>query len=371
MKRNIHAAGTHITKLEEKYVLDALWNGWYGDKKYYYCEELQKRFADYHDRKHALMTTNCTSALHLLLMGLGIGPEDEVIVPECTWIASASPVTYVGAKPVFCDIDPVNWCISSKNIEKCITDKTKAVIVVNLFGNMPEMNSIEKLCKDKNIYLIEDAAEALGSTYKGKRAGSFGVGSTFSFHNTKTMSTGEGGMLLLDDDLLYKKCVKLRDHGRGPETKPYFNDIIGYKFMPFNLQAALGLAQFERIDELVGIKRYHMNFYKENLKDIDAIFNIDDEKVYNGAWITGAVFSKKYNIDKHSIIKEASKQNVPIRPFFYPLSSIPAFSQEEKYKQINKNAYDVSSRGINLPGSPNMTDDDLKHVCDVLKGILK
>ena len=175
----------------------------------------------------------------------------------------------------------------------------------------------------------------------------------------------------MDDDLLYEKCVKLRDHGRGPETKPYFNDIVGYKFMPFNLQAALGLAQFERIEELVGIKRYHMNFYKENLKDIDAIFNTDNEEVYNGAWITGVVFGKKYNIDKHSIISEAEKKNVPVRPFFYPLSSIPAFSQEKKYSALNKNAYDVSSRGINLPGSPNMTDDDLKYVCDVLKEILK
>ena len=370
MKKNIYAAGTHISELEEKYVLDALRNGWYGEKKYHYCEELQKRFASFHGRKYALMTTNCTSALHLLLMGLGIGEGDEVIVPECTWIATASPVTYVGAKPVFCDIENSSWCISPDSILDAITPRTKAVIAVDLFGNMPDMNKIEKICNEKGVYLIEDSAEALGSTYLGKKAGSFGVASTFSFHNTKTMSTGEGGMLLLDDKKIYEKCVKLRDHGRGPETKPYYNDIIGYKFMPFNLQAALGLAQFERVEELVSIKRRHMSFYKNNLREIKAQFNVDDEKVYNGAWITGMVVDKSYGLTKHDIIKSASEKDIPIRPFFYPLSSIPAFNQSEKYRDKNKNAYDISSRGINLPGAPIMSDEDLLKVTDTVKEIL-
>mgnify|MGYP003654197084 CR=1 FL=1 len=196
--RDISMAGTHITELEEQYVLDALWNGWYGDKKYYYCEKLQEEFSNYHSRKYALMTTNCTSAIHLLLAGLEIGPGDEVIVPECTWIASVSPVTYLGAKPVFCDIDRDNWCIDPKSVLDALTSRTKAVIAVDLFGNMPNMEKLEKICKDNNLFLIEDAAEALGSVYRGRKAGNFGIGSTFSFHNTKTMSTGEGGMLLLE-----------------------------------------------------------------------------------------------------------------------------------------------------------------------------
>ena len=235
-------AGADVGELEIEYVTDALRNGWY-ENKYYYCETLQKEFAEYHNRKYALMTTSCTTSLHLILAALGIAPGDEVIVPECTWIASVSPVVQCGAKPIFCDIEEKNWCLDPESLKKSITNRTKAVIVVDLFGNMPQMDKIQKICDDNNLPLIEDAAEALGSIYKGTRAGKFGIASTFSFHNTKTMTTGEGGMLLLDDEEIYKKCVKLRDHGRGPETKAYYNDMVAYKYMPFNVQAALGLAQ--------------------------------------------------------------------------------------------------------------------------------
>lgn len=370
-KRNIDVAGTHITELEEKYVLDALRNGWYGDKKYYYCEQLQKEFAEYHNRRYALMTTNCTSAIHLLLAGLGVGPGDEVIVPECTWIASASPVTYLGAKLVFCDIEEDTWCLSPESIEKSITSKTKAVIVVDLFGNMPKMKAIQSICNKNKIHLIEDAAEALGSVYHGKRAGSFGVGSTFSFHNTKTMSTGEGGMLLLDDTDLFNRCVKLRDHGRGPNTRPYFNDIIGYKFMPFNLQAALGLAQFHRIEDLVKIKRNHLMQYRENLSDLDVKFNIEPAGVINGAWITAMVIGKSYGINKHDFIDMMAEEGVPIRPFFYPLTSIPAFDMKESYVDKNPISYEISRRGVNLPGAPTLSDDDIMFICSKIKKVLK
>ena len=370
-KRDINVAGTHITDLEEKYVLDALRNGWYGDRKYYYCEQLQKEFAEYHDRRYALMTTNCTSAIHLLLAGLGVGQGDEVIVPECTWIASASPITYLGAKPIFCDIEEDTWCLDPESVRSSITPNTKAVIAVDLFGNMPDMKELEKLCNDNNIFLIEDSAEALGSIYHGRKAGSFGVGSTFSFHNTKTMSTGEGGMLLIDDDDLYHRCVKLRDHGRGPDTKPYFNDIIGYKFMPFNMQAALGLAQFHRIDELVGIKKKHLKMYRSQLSDLDLKFNIEPEGITNGAWITAMVIGNSYNTDKHEFINAMNSEGIPIRPFFYPLSSIPAFNLEDLHRDKNTVSYDISNRGVNLPGAPTLSDDDIMFICSKIRKVLK
>ncbi len=369
--REISVAGTHVTELEEKYVLDALRNGWYGDKKYYYCEKLQDEFANYHSRKYALMTTNCTSAIHLLLAGLGIGPGDEVIVPECTWIASVSPITYLGAKPIFCDIDRNSWCLDPSSVLDSLTSRTKAIIAVDLFGNMPDMKNLEKICKDNNLFLIEDAAEALGSVYHGRKAGNFGVGSTFSFHNTKTMSTGEGGMLLLDDEKLYQKCVKLRDHGRGPDTKPYFNDIIGYKFMPFNIQAALGLAQFHRVEELVNIKRRHLSFYRSHLSDLDLQFNIEPDGVVNGAWITAMVIGKSYGIDKHQFISRMADENVPIRPFFYPLTSIPAFNLAESHRDKNLVSYDISKRGVNLPGAPILSEEDLKFICEKIRKVLK
>ena len=220
------------------------------------------------------------------------------------------------------------------------------------------------------MFLIEDAAESLGSTYKGIKSGKFGDASTFSFHNTKTISTGEGGMLLIDNEDLYNKCVKLRDHGRGPDTKPYYNDIVGFKFMPFNVQAAMGLAQFHRIDELVATKKMHLKHYKENLSDLKLQFNFENREVENGAWITGMVIDKSYGINKHEFINKLKAHGVPLRPFFYPLSSIPAFGLENKYKSKNKNSYDISSRGVNLPGAPNLNKSQLNYICEKIRKVL-
>ena len=372
-------AGPDITQHEIDVVVDAMKTGWH-EKPYYYVEKFQKEFAEYHDRKFAIMTPNCTTAIHLLLSCLGVGEGDEVIAPECTWIASVAPLSYLKAKPVFCDIDRDNWCSDPKSIEDNITDKTKAIIVVDLFGNMPHMDEIVKISEKYDIPLIEDAAEALGSKYKGVRAGKFGVGSVFSFHRTKTLTTGEGGMLLLDDEELYKKCMIWRDHGRDGALPPhmrntnqkmYFNEHVTYKYMPFNLQAAVGYAQFNRIDELVGKKRYQLEFYRNELSDIDDLtFNEESNTVENGAWITSMVIGESHNIDKETFINKMSKIDIPIRPFFYPLSMLPPFDIEEN-REKNPISYDVSDRGVNLPGSARLTDDDMKFICDGIKEVLK
>ena len=379
MSRVIDMAGPDITQHEIDVVVDAMKTGWH-EKPYYYVEKFQTEFDKYHNRKFAIMTPNCTTAIHLLLSCLGIGDGDEVIAPECTWVASVAPLSYLKAKPVFCDIDKENWCSDSVSIEESITDKTKAIIVVDLFGNMPHMDKIINISKKYDIPLIEDAAEALGSKYKGIRAGKFGIGSVFSFHRTKTLTTGEGGMLLLDDEELYKKCMIWRDHGRdaalpphmrNPNTKMYFNEYVTYKYMPFNLQAAVGYAQFQRIDELVGRKRYQLEFYRNELSDIENLkFNEESDIVYNGAWITSMIIGKSYNIDKETFISKMSKIDIPIRPFFYPLSMLPPFNiKENEYK--NPNSYDVSNRGVNLPGSARLNDDDMKFICDGIRKVLK
>ena len=374
MDNKIYMAGADVGDLEIQYVTDALKNGWYQDK-YYYVEKLEHEFAKYHNRKYALMTPNCTTAIHLLLAALGVRPGDEVIVPECTWIASVVSSVHLGAKLVFCDIEKDSWCLDPASVRDNITNNTKAIIAVDLFGNMANWAELEKISEGYGIPIIEDAAEALGSTFNGVKAGKFGIGSTFSFHNTKTMTTGEGGMLLLDNEELYDQCILLRDLGRGPNTKPYFNEIVGYKFMPFNIQAALGLAQFERLDELVGIKRKHYEFYKKELSHLDVQFNYEPQHVYNGAWITGMVLGKSYNLDKNTFIDKLEKEGVPARPFFYPLSSLPPFgnnwsnrSSELQYKNIN--SYDISNRGVNLPGAARLTDDDLKFICNGIKKVL-
>ena len=202
----IHMAGPWITDHEINIVEDAMRNGWY-ENSYDYVEKFQREFAAFHDRKYGIMTPNCTTAIHLLLTALGISEGDEVILPECTWIATGAGITYLRATPIFCDIDSKNWCLNPRSVEKLITPKTKAVIAVDLFGNMPQYDELTKLCAHNGIPLIEDSAEAVGSTYKGVKAGKFGIGSVFSFHRTKTITTGEGGMLLLDDQKLFDRCM--------------------------------------------------------------------------------------------------------------------------------------------------------------------
>lgn len=366
----IFMAGPLVGTLEEKFVLDALRNGWYGEGAYYYVEKFEKEFAAYHQRKYALMTPNCTTALHLLLSGLGIKEGDEVIAPECTWVGSTACITYQRAITVFADIDPISWCVTAESIKKVITPKTKAVIVVDLYGNMPEWDEIALLCKKENILLIEDAAEALGSIYRGVRAGKHGVGSVFSFHRTKTISTGEGGMLLLDQEELYERCKFLRDHGRQPGT--YFNTEITFKYMPFNLQAALGYAQFQRIEELVEKKRTIWNGYRNRLSEIpDILMNPEPEYIKNGAWATALVFGNSHKMTRDIALVELEKLGVPARPFFYPLSSLPAYpGREEHGKKNNPQAYDTSSRGINLPCALNLTEDNLDRIAGAIRKIL-
>lgn len=372
--KQIYMAGADIGMLEEALVMDALRNGWYEDK-YLYCEAFEDSFARFHNRKYALMTPNCTSAIHLLLASLGIGEGDEVILPECTWIASAVSTVHLGATPVFCDIEKDSWCLDPESVRKAITDQTKAIIVVDLFGNMANWEELNKISEEYNIPIVEDAAEALGSTYNDKPAGNFGIGSTFSFHNTKTITSGEGGMLVLDDDELYDKCVKYRDLGRGPNTKPYYNELVGYKFMPCNIQAALGFAQFRRLPELLAKKRKQFDFYKKELSGLNVKLNYEPDNVYNSAWITTLVLDESYSMNKDTMIESLKKLGVPSRPFFYPLSSLPAFGfshlRKAKYKGSNRNSYNISNRGINLPGAYNLEEDQLKLITDSIKKVLE
>ena len=368
----IYMAGPSITEHEIAVVNDMMRTGWY-EKPYWYVETFQKEFAAYHNRKYGVMTPNCTTAIHLLLTALGVSDGDEVILPECTWIASAAPVTYLRATPVFCDIDSESWCMDPASLERSITAKTKAIIVVDLFGNMPRMDEIVEIAARHNIPLIEDSAESLGSLYKGTRAGKFGIGSVFSFHRTKTLVTGEGGMLLLDDDDLYQRCMFLRDHGRKPGGPMYYNYEVTYKYMPFNLQAALGYAQFQRLDELVNMKRAIWHMYQERLADVEDLqFNAEPEGVYNSVWITGLVFGKSHNLTKQDAIAKLGELGIPARPFFYPLSVLPAYpGYEERYRPLNPQSYDISARGINLPGALNLTSDQIDAICDAIKTVVK
>jgi perosamine synthetase len=362
-------AGPWITEHEIKVVEDCMRNGWYN---YDYVERFQREFAAWHGRAYGIMTPNCTTAIHLLLTALGVKDGDQVIAPDCTWIGSVAAISYLRASPVFCDVDPVSWCMDPRSVERSITRKTKAIIAVDLYGNMASWPELEEIAKRHGIPIIEDAAEALGSTLNGVRAGKFGIAGVFSFHRTKTLATGEGGMLLLDDPALYERCMFLRDHGRKPDGPPYFNFEVTYKYMPFNLQAAMGYAQFQRIDELVAKKRAIFQRYQKRLDGIpDILFNPEPSGVFNSVWITGVLVGKSYGLDKLAIIDRMKEFGLPVRPFFYPLSSLPAYpGLSKRYRSRNPVAYDICSRGINLPGALILTDQQIDMVCDGLKKVL-
>ena len=240
-------------------------------------------------------------------------------------MATVEPLYYIGVKLVFADIEPDTWCIDPNKIEAKITKKTKAIVVVDLYGHVADMNPILKIAKKHNLRIIEDAAEAIGSEYYGKKAGSFGDISCFSFHVSKTMTTGEGGMLLTDNKNIIEKARYLNDHCKDPK-KVFWNLEIGYKYKMSNFQAACGLAQLERIKELVAKKRKIFSWYRKRLLNIPGLqLNIERPYTKNSYWMVTVIFDEKYNIDREKMIVEFSnKHNIQIRPFFYPLSSLPA-----------------------------------------------
>ena len=362
---NIYMSGPQVTDADIKIVLDALQNGWYGSQAYKYVELFESEFAKFHGRNFALMTPNCTSAIHLYLTAIGIGKDDEVIVPDVTWIASVAPIVYLNAKPVFADIDDKNWCLTKDSIKDRITSKTKAVIVVDLYGNMPDYDLIENFCKENNLLLLEDSAEALGSKLRNRKAGSFGDASVFSFHRTKTLTTGEGGILLLDDEKIYERAKFLRDHGRSPGT--YFNTEVTYKYMPSNLAASLGYAQFLRLEELVGLKRTIWKTYSELFKPFDFVqLNPEPSGVFNSVWSTVLVTNENSNLSRDIMMREFENRGIPTRPFFYPLSELPAFdnliTQKINHQPISKR---ISEHGICLPSALNLTSKNIETIVEV------
>jgi perosamine synthetase len=370
----IPVAGPSITQKEIDYVTDAVTNAWYANANVYH-DRFEKAFADYLGVKHAVSLPSCTSAIHLSLLALGVGPGDEVIVPDATWIASAAPITYVGATPVFADIDEKTWCLSAESFEECITPKTKVVIPVDLYGNMPDMDAILDVARRNGIPMIEDAAEAAGAEFKGKRAGGFGDTGVFSFHGSKTLTTGEGGMLVTDRDDLYRRALFLRDHGRKPGDNLFWNTEVAYKYKMSSMQAALGLAQLERLGELMTRKREMFGWYKEELSDIEGLtLNPEPPTTKNAYWMITVVLDKSLGIDKEHLLQGLRERNIDCRPFFHPLSSIPAYEhlkEAQQARQRNHVSYEICPYGVNLPSALNLTREQVAYVCDALKTIVQ
>ncbi|MDP4026014.1 DegT/DnrJ/EryC1/StrS family aminotransferase [Methylobacterium sp. NEAU 140] len=370
----IPIAGPSITEVEINCVIDAVKNGWYNNA-FEHILRFEEAFSNAVDRKYAVSLPSCTAGIHLALSALNIGPGDEVIVPDCTWIASCAPVNYVGATPVFADIDKNTWCISGNSIEDCVSSNTKAVIAVNLYGNMPDWDDILRIARKYNLFIIEDAAESIGSLYRGRPAGSFGDCSVFSFHGSKTLTTGEGGMFVCNDKKMYDRINKLRDHGRVPGDVMFNNDEIGYKYKMSPIQAALGHAQLSRLSELVAMKRRIFSWYKERTAAIEEItLNPDSDNVFNSYWMSTAILNASTQLNKTILIPMLRDSGIDVRPFFNPLSLIPAYSrtaQAKAARERNHVAHSISPWGINLPSSLVMTESDTDRVVTVLLELIQ
>jgi len=305
------------------------------------------------------------------LTALMIKPDDEVIIADINWIASAVPITYLGAKPVFVDVLADTWCIDPAKIEAAITPKTKAIIAVHLYGNLCEMDEIMEIGRRHNIPVIEDAAEALGSIYKGKKAGSIGDFGVFSFHGTKTVTTGEGGMFVTNREDLYNIVQTLNNHGRSAKnTKQFWCEMIGFKYKISNIQAAIGCAQMERIDELIERKReifftYYNCFKKINYIRMNPV--PDEPETQYGYWMPTIVFDRIVNFDRGKLLEVFKQNNIDARVVFYPLSIMPMF----KRKQENIVSYDIYSRAINLPSYHDLSVADMRRVIAIIIEFLR
>ena len=373
MSTRIPIAGPWITEKEIRYVSDAVANGWYANSAKYQSE-FEQAFAAFTGRRYGIALPSCTSGLHLALLALGVGPGDEVIVPDVTWIATSAPVSYVGAIPVFADFDAASWCVTAESIEAVLTPRTRAVIVVDLYGNMPDLDPILELCRERNVAVIEDAAEAAGATYKSRPAGSFGTFSAFSFHGSKTLTTGEGGILLLDDEEAYWRCLKLRDHGRDPGDMMFWNRTIGHKYRMSAMQAALGMAQLERLPELIERKRAIFDWYRRELENLPGVtLNAEAPEVFNVYWMVTVVLDAQLGWTKEKLVPTLRAHNIDSRPFFYPLSMQPAyesFPTAAAARNRNSISYAVSPYGINLPSALSLTEEQVVFVASKLKMLL-
>jgi len=327
---------------EFKYLSDAFLSTWISSKGKY-IDTFEENFSKFCECKHGIAVSNGTVAIHLALKALGIGVGDEVIVPDLTFAATINTVLHSGATPVIVDIDPESWCISTTEIEKAITKKTKAIIPVHVYGQPCDMDAIMSIAKKHKFFVIEDAAEAHGAKYKGKRVGSFGDISCFSFYGNKIITTGEGGMCLTNDSKLDERMRILRDHGMS-KTKRYWHDEVGYNYRTTNIQAAIGVAQLERVEQIIAERKLVEQSYKKTLKDISFIQWQKD--ISGNERVVWLVSIELKDVNRDVLFEILSKHGVDTRPFFYPLSEMDIY---KPYVFSSSNSKTISFKGMNLP----------------------
>ncbi len=341
---------------EKKYVNECLDSSWISSKGKF-IKLFENEFTKYTGAKNAVSVSNGTVALHLSLVTLGVGQGDEVIVPSFTYIASVSTIVHAGATPVFVDSLRDTWQMDPADVRKKITPRTKAIMVVHLYGHPCEMDSLAAIAKEHKLFMVEDCAEAFGSRYHGKHVGTFGDVATFSFYGNKTVTTGEGGMVVTNDDRLYERCYHLRMHGLAKERE-YWHDTLGYNYRMTNICAAIGLAQLERAQEKLDRKRKIVGWYNEGLKGLPVEPHQEAGDVFHSYWMYSIMAQSKEIRD--ALRKHLSSAGIETRPIFFPVHTMPMFAHLRVKLPV---AEDLGVRGINLPSWPELTKDKVEMVC--------
>ena len=365
MCKKIYLDAPNVGELERKYLNNAIDKGYvstFGPL----VSEFEEAFAKYLGAKKAVSTQSGTAATHIILHELGIGKADEVIVPALTFIATVNPIIYVGAQPVFVDVDLETWNIDPKEVERVITKNTKAIIPVHLYGNPCNMDEIIKIAKANGIYVIEDATESLGAKYKEGYTGTFGDFGFFSFNGNKIITTGGGGMVVGNDEKKLRHIKFLINQGRDDQEE-YYHPEIGFNYRMTNIEAALGLAQMEKLDFFLEKKRKFNDIYRSALKEENFIkFQEECPSAKSSWWLSCVCFKK--DVDIIALKKALKGKGIDVRRIFMPCTE---FSPYKAYKRDSyTNSYQIYENGLCLPSSTLNSEDDIYYVCNTLKELI-
>jgi len=367
--RRIPVAEPALIGNEREYVLDCLDTTWISSSGKY-VDAFERMFAEFCDSTHGISCANGTVALHLALLALGISPGDEVIVPTLTYVASANAITYCGATPVFVDSEPDTWNLDPDRVAEAVTDRTKAIMAIHLYGHPADMDPLLAIARERGIAVVEDAAEAHGALYRGRTVGSIGDIATFSFYGNKIITTGEGGAVVTNDDELAARVRMLRGQGQDPERRYWF-PVVGYNYRLTNVAAAIGLAQLERVDWHIARRREVAAWYREFLGE-DTRFKLSPELEWarSSFWITCAVLSEAVAVARDDVMSLLAAKGIETRPFFYPMHTLPMYEGLPRPKAGFPVAESLARRGLNLPTGAKLTRDDVRYVSEELASLV-
>lgn len=349
-----------VDTLEKAYVNECLDSGWISSKGRF-VSLFENDFSKFSGIEHCVAVSNGTVALHLALLSLGIGLNDEVLVPTFTYIASVNSIKYCNATPVFIDCDAQNWQLDLDLVRKAITPRTKAIMAVHIYGSTCDLSELRALCDEFGLCLIEDCAEALGSKFLSQHVGNYGDVATFSFFGNKTITTGEGGMVCTNNLDIYQRLVKLKGQGLA-DNREYWHDIVGYNYRMTNIQAAIGVAQLGRVCDILKEKsRVHELYLKYLKNNHDVFFQLDLPQTTSSYWLTTILLRE--GVDREKLRERLKINGVETRPAFFPVHTMPIYDGSIGDYPISEN---IASRGVSLPSYPELTENDIKYICEII-----